>query len=615
MSNKLPPAYMNLRIYALAVVLYLMLVFPVSLIMLFKYGPMWMEEKGLIREEAQSLSPASQQNSFIQFDLLSQADSLSKPNESKSDKNIVVDDDEIRFGTGMSLLFRIILLGSLLIFLVNYPFQRLFRRKRKKKPINDSLLRFCQRWLLYMPVINSFIIGLVLAVYLVFLGFLLFSNNDQSDTSLQFYRQFFFISVFASLLSVLFLYFWHKHRVTFKYIDHVFDSVSLYRENRKGNSSKIKHRLWINYTMTTLMPLVIVLFYLFLSTTSIREAIGKEPEPAHVQVLFGKYLPYLDNSNLMSSNQLFYVNAIDSLLMFVGIFTGILISIIYLFFFMTWTTQSIVVPLSEVLEKMKQPVGDGLDRLAVVRTTDELGRLAIGYNEMATRISENIIDLKKLTEANQRFVPEEFLRFLGKESIKDVQLGDQVQQCMTVLFADIRSFTTLSETMSPPENFNFLNTYLGYMEPVIRKYGGFVDKFIGDSIMALFDENPENAIDAALEMHEKLVDFNRLMEQFGRKAISIGAGIHTGNLMLGVVGGEGRMETTVISDSVNLASRLEGLTREYNAGVIVSEICLNKLSDKNKYMFKLLDTVQVKGRQEAVSIYEILCLNNNFIKD
>jgi len=124
MSNKLPPAYMNLRIYALAVVLYLMLVFPVSLIMLFKYGPMWMEEKGLIREEAQSLSPASQQNSFIQFDLLSQADSLSKPNESKSDKNIVVDDDEIRFGTGMSLLFRIILLGSLLIFLVNYPFQR-----------------------------------------------------------------------------------------------------------------------------------------------------------------------------------------------------------------------------------------------------------------------------------------------------------------------------------------------------------------------------------------------------------------------------------------------------------------------------------------------------------
>lgn len=610
MPHNRPPAYMNLRIYALAVLLYLMLVFPVSLIMLFKYGPMWMEEKGLIREESQAASPADKSDSFIRFDLRATADSLNNISEPQANNNITIDDDEIRFGSGMSLLFRMILLGLVIIFLVNLPFKRFFRRKRKNKNISEPLLRLCQRWLLYMPVINSFIIGLVLLVYLIFLGFLLFSGAQQSDTSLQFYRQFFFISVFASFLTVLFVYFWHRHRVTFKYIDHVFDSLSLYRESRKGSSSKIKYRLWVNYTMTTLMPLVIVIFYLFLSTTNIRDAIGKEPEHAQVQVLFGKYLPYLDNSNLIGSDQLFYVNAIDSLLMFVGIFTGILISVVYLFYFVTWTTQSIIVPLSEVLEKMKQPVGDGLDRLAVVRTTDEFGRLAIGYNEMATRITENIADLKKLTEANQRFVPEEFLKFLGKDRITDVQLGDQVQQCMTVLFADIRSFTTLSETMTPPENFNFLNTYLGYMEPVIRNHGGFVDKFIGDSIMALFDENPENAIDAALEMHRRLPDFNRLMQQFGRKAISIGAGIHTGSLMLGVVGGEGRMETTVISDSVNLASRLEGLTREYQAGVIISETSLNKLSNKEKYDYRLLDTVQVKGRKEAVSIYEIRGLNH-----
>jgi len=605
MSKKNTPAYMNLRIYALAVLLYLMLVFPVSLIMLFKYGPMWMEEKGLIREEVQAVAPANQNGSFLHFDLRADSDSLSKMAEPQTDNKITIDDDEIRFGSGMALLFRLILLGMVVVFVVNLPFRRLFFRKRKNKTISESLLRFCQRWLLYMPIINSFIIGLVMIVYLIFLWFLLFAGEQQSNTSLQFYRQFFFISVFASFLTVLFVYFWHRHRVTFKYIDHVFDSVSLYRESRKGSSSKIKHRLWVNYTMTTLMPLVIVIFYLFLSTTSIRDALGKQPEPAQIQVLFGKYLPYLDNSNLIGSEQLFYVNAIDSLLMFVGIFTGILISIIYLFYFVTWTTQSIVVPVREVLEKMKQPVGDGLDRLAVVRTTDEFGRLAIGYNEMATRITENIADLKKLTEANQRFVPKEFLRFLGKDTITDVQLGDQVQQCMTVLFADIRSFTTLSESMTPPENFNFLNTYLGYMEPVIRKHGGFVDKFIGDSIMALFGENPENAIDAALEMHERLVDFNSLMMQFGRKPITIGAGIHTGNLMLGVVGGEGRMETTVISDSVNLASRLEGLTREYQAGVIISETSLNKLFNKDKYQYRLLDTVKVKGRQEAVSIYEI----------
>jgi len=456
-----------------------------------------------------------------------------------------------------------------------------------------------------MPAINSFIIGIVLFIYLIYLaGFML--DEHSSGTSTQFYRQFFFISFFASLLTVLFVYFWHRHRVTFKYIDHIFDGVSLYREGKKEGGRNIKHRLWINSAMTTLMPLIIVVFYLFLSTTGIRQAIQGNPGIAHTQVLFGKYLPYIDNSDLINSDQLFYVNAIDSLLMFVGIFTGILISIIYLFFFVSWTTQSIIVPVSEVLHKMKQPGEDGLGRLAMVRTTDEFGKLAIGYNDMASRISQIITELKQLTEANQRFVPVEFLKFLGKDSIKDVQLGDQVLRCMTVLFADIRSFTTISETMSPKENFNFLNTYLGYMEPIIRKHGGFIDKFIGDSIMALFDEEPGSAIDAALEMHERLKDFNALMEQFGRKPISIGAGIHTGSLMLGVVGGEGRMETTVISDAVNLASRIEGLTRDYQACVIVSETSLNKLHNKDKYFYKLLDSLQVKGRQEVVSIYEII---------
>ncbi len=605
MKNSLPPVYFNLRILALAVFLYLMLVFPVSLIMLFKYGPMWMEEKGLLKEENRTDTIQQADKTLLNFSFNSNNDSINQANNSEPQKNIVVGDEEIKFGSAVTFLFRLLLISFIVSLLVNSPFKRYFNRKRKLKPISQSLLRFCQRWLIYMPAINSFIIGIVLFIYLIYLaGFML--DEHSSGTSTQFYRQFFFISFFASLLTVLFVYFWHRHRVTFKYIDHIFDGVSLYREGKKEGGRNIKHRLWINSAMTTLMPLIIVVFYLFLSTTGIRQAIQGNPGIAHTQVLFGKYLPYIDNSDLINSDQLFYVNAIDSLLMFVGIFTGILISIIYLFFFVSWTTQSIIVPVSEVLHKMKQPGEDGLGRLAMVRTTDEFGKLAIGYNDMASRISQIITELKQLTEANQRFVPVEFLKFLGKDSIKDVQLGDQVLRCMTVLFADIRSFTTISETMSPKENFNFLNTYLGYMEPIIRKHGGFIDKFIGDSIMALFDEEPGSAIDAALEMHERLKDFNALMEQFGRKPISIGAGIHTGSLMLGVVGGEGRMETTVISDAVNLASRIEGLTRDYQACVIVSETSLNKLHNKDKYFYKLLDSLQVKGRQEVVSIYEII---------
>jgi class 3 adenylate cyclase len=364
--------------------------------------------------------------------------------------------------------------------------------------------------------------------------------------------------------------------------------------------------------MTTLLPLSIVVFYLFLSITAVKQATEGPLIPEQVEVVFGKYLGFIEITNLHeNSNRLFYVNAIDSLLMFVGIFTGIMISIFYLFYFVSWTTKSIAIPLTEVLEKMKESGEGKLGRLAIVRSTDEFGQLATGFNDMAVRISKNIDELKEITIANQRFVPDEFLQLMGKESITEVNLGDQVQKFMTVLFVDIRSFTSLSEKMSPRENFNFLNTYLGYMEPVIREHHGFVDKFVGDSIMALFERNAKDAIDAAIALRQKLKEFNQLMEQTGRMTVDTGAGIHAGNLMLGVVGGEGRMETTVISDAVNLASRLEGLTREYDSGILVSESTLMLLKDKSRYPHRIIDTVVVRGRQETVNIYEIFVPDEN----
>ena len=160
--------------------------------------------------------------------------------------------------------------------------------------------------------------------------------------------------------------------------------------------------------------------------------------------------------------------------------------------------------------------------------------------------------------------------------------------------------------MTPKENFNFLNNYLGYMEPVIRINKGFIDKFMGDSIMALFSENVENAINSAIEMRIKLAEFNQVMSQFGRDPIDSGIGIHTGNLMLGIVGGEGRMDGTVISDAVNLASRLEGLTKMYGSSIIISEDTLIKLNDPSQYNYRFIDIVKVKGKREAVYIFEIL---------
>ena len=126
-----------------------------------------------------------------------------------------------------------------------------------------------------------------------------------------------------------------------------------------------------------------------------------------------------------------------------------------------------------------------LDSFSIVRTNDEIGALTEGYNEMSERLKNYFQSLDNINRANARFVPRQFLDFLGKESITDIQLGDQVQKEMTIMFSDIRDFTSLSETMTPKENFDFINNYLGYMEPVIRTNNGFIDKFMGDAIMAL----------------------------------------------------------------------------------------------------------------------------------
>ncbi len=212
----------------------------------------------------------------------------------------------------------------------------------------------------------------------------------------------------------------------------------------------------------------------------------------------------------------------------------------------------------------------------------------------------------KLTNAFARFVPKEFLTFLNKKSIVEVELGDQIQKKMTVLFTDIRSFTTLSEKMSPQENFNFLNSYLKRIGPIIRSNGGFIDKYIGDAVMALFPDSAEKAVDTALLMQNSIIEYNNHRKAIGYDEIAIGIGIHSGNLMLGTIGEENRMEGTVISDNVNLASRIESLTKYYGAEILISGKLFNQLPDKNKYQYRIIDTVIVKGRSEPVTLIEIL---------
>lgn len=216
--------------------------------------------------------------------------------------------------------------------------------------------------------------------------------------------------------------------------------------------------------------------------------------------------------------------------------------------------------------------------------------------------------IKKLLNAYNKFVPKEFLAQLNKKDIIDIKLGDQIEKEMTVMFADIRDFTCLSETMSPEDNFKFLNSYLKNMGPIIRKNNGFIDKFIGDAIMALFTD-VEGAINACIEMQLELNNYNKKRLEKGYKPINIGIGINTGFMALGTIGEEERMETTVISDAVNQAARMESLTKTYGAKILLSLGTLNSINAPDNYSYRLVDVINLRGKNEPTFVIELLdCL-------
>ncbi|NES85186.1 MAG: PAS domain-containing protein, partial [Moorea sp. SIO2B7] len=198
-------------------------------------------------------------------------------------------------------------------------------------------------------------------------------------------------------------------------------------------------------------------------------------------------------------------------------------------------------------------------------------------------------ELLQLNQANERFVPREFLQLLKKNSIIDVDLGDNVHQEMSVLFSDIRGFTTLSEFMAPEDNFRFINAYLSRMAPAISEHRGFIDKYIGDAIMALFSGSADDAVGAGIAMLKTLAQYNTTRQRPDRPPLKIGIGINTGFMMLGTVGGKNRMEGTVISDAVNLAARLEGLTKIYRVSLLISNNTFLRLEDIDNYDFRIID--------------------------
>ncbi len=218
---------------------------------------------------------------------------------------------------------------------------------------------------------------------------------------------------------------------------------------------------------------------------------------------------------------------------------------------------------------------------------------------------EKTAALSALNVAYGRFVPMEFLELLKKDSILDIKLGDQIQRETTILFSDIRSFTALSESMTPEENFNFLNSYLSRISPIIRTHRGFIDKYIGDAIMALFPHSPADAVRASVEIRRELWEFNRKRYETELPPVEIGIGIHCGMVMLGTIGEQERIDGTVIADAVNLASRLEGITKVFGSAILISKEVYDQIGE-DQFSLRFLGKTRLYGKNVETEIYEVM---------
>jgi class 3 adenylate cyclase len=244
-----------------------------------------------------------------------------------------------------------------------------------------------------------------------------------------------------------------------------------------------------------------------------------------------------------------------------------------------------------------------------IRSRDEIGELGRGFNAMSSRLKATVSEVTAMRDGYERFVPKEFLKLLRKEKIHEIELGNFEEMVnFGILFADIRSFTTLSEGMTPQQNFAFLNSFLKRLSPVIREAGGFVDKYTGDGIMALFPGGPADAARAAVGMQREMVSYNADRKKSGYAPIAIGVGVHAGRMILGVIGESARMEGTVIADAVNLASRLEGLTKIYGAQIIASERIVAGMGGEAPD-HRYLGHAEVKGKSGGVPVYEIFAVD------
>ena len=294
---------------------------------------------------------------------------------------------------------------------------------------------------------------------------------------------------------------------------------------------------------------------------------------------------------------------------------SIVLSVLFLALFAGTLTR----PLRSVVASMRKIIASNdLSERVPVHYRDETGELAHTFNIMTEELDRAYAQIKsyalqavvarkkeaKVRNIFQKYVPQELIdRFF--ENPESMLVGEN--RVLSVLFSDIRSFTSISEAMNPDDLVQSLNQYFSVMVDIIMSHNGIIDKYIGDAIMAFFgapvkrEDDAYQSVLAGLEMCKSLELFNSAQRAAGRPEFEIGVGINYGVVTVGNIGTEKKMDYTVIGDMVNLASRMEGLTKYYQVPLLISQSLQQKID--GRLPTRLLDKVAVKGKSFGVRVY------------
>jgi predicted ATPase/class 3 adenylate cyclase len=228
---------------------------------------------------------------------------------------------------------------------------------------------------------------------------------------------------------------------------------------------------------------------------------------------------------------------------------------------------------------------------------------ALENAHLVRRLEEALKAETELVFAQSRFVPDQLLRELGRNTLVAIDAGDAVAREMTILYTDIRGYTHIQEDLDPRHGIGFLNDYLRRMEPPIVAHGGFVVSYVGDGMVALFEPVADGALKAALAMRRVEREVAEERRARGLEPVRTGIAVHTGNVVIGTFGGVNQLRCGVVGDAVNLASRIEGLTRDH-APLLISETAYERLADPSVYDLRRVGTFRVVGRTAPVTAWE-----------